>query len=85
MLSQLHNRQLPAVILPILISQLIQFPANPPLHQDMLRRNNTAPFQGWLEGAYVTYIFPAALWLNEEGLLNSDPKLKVFCKALQIR
>jgi hypothetical protein len=44
-------------------------------HLDMLMRS-VAPFHGWLEGAYVTYIFPAAIRLNEDGLLNSDSTLQ---------
>lgn len=44
-------------------------------HTDMLGRS-VAPFHGWLEGAYVTYIFPAAIRLNEDGLLNSDSTLQ---------
>jgi hypothetical protein len=44
-------------------------------HQDMLGRT-VAPFHGWLEGSYVTYIFPAAIRLNEDGLLSSDANLQ---------
>src|SRR6476660_4748136 len=44
-------------------------------HQDMLQRP-VGPFAGWLEGAYVTYIFPAAIRLNQDGLLSSDQTLQ---------
>jgi hypothetical protein len=44
-------------------------------HLDMLQRN-VGPFAGWLEGAYVTYIFPAAIRLNQDGLLSSDTTLQ---------
>src|SRR5205823_5298657 len=44
-------------------------------HLDMLTRS-VAPFHGWLEGAYVTYIFPAAIRLTQDGLLSSDQTLQ---------
>ena len=51
------------------------FSFNGGIHTDMLLRQVT-PFHGWLEGAYVTYIFPAAIRLNEDGLLSTDTTLQ---------
>lgn len=58
-----------------------QVPPNPPAHQDMLQRS-VPPFNGWLEGAYVTYIFPTAIRLNQDGLLSSDPALQTLLQMV---
>ncbi|HEX3094506.1 MAG TPA: hypothetical protein VHW72_17850, partial [Candidatus Angelobacter sp.] len=52
-------------------------------HLDQLQRS-VAPFQGWLEGSYVTYIFPAAIRLNQDGLLSSDQTLQNLLQQVAV-